>query len=86
MYKFLSRLVASFFVMMGLFVIGSMLQANTTPEERNQRLALSHRDISAWRAGIRRDHPLMYQTTKTLYYGGYVQCMLDSGHPILPLP
>lgn len=78
MYKFLYGLVLFFFLCLGLGVIGAALP----PSNRAQ----TDRDLCAWRVGIRRDTPLMYETTKALYYGAYVRCMLDCGHPLLPLP
>ena len=64
---------------LAVFILGSLLP-HSSPEER---LAFD-RDTCAYRAGIRKDNPLMYETTKTLYYGAYVQCMLDCGYRTIP--
>jgi hypothetical protein len=87
MSKFLKVTLWLFGGFIGIILLSAViLQANTTPEYREQRRRTTDRDICAWRAGIRRETPLIYETTKALYYGGYVQCMLNCGHPILPLP
>jgi hypothetical protein len=62
-----------------VLILGSLLP-QSSPEER---LAFD-RDTCAYRAGIRKDNPLMYENTKALYYGAYVQCMLDCGYRTIP--
>jgi hypothetical protein len=65
-----------------VLIVGSLLPDRPPGE----RLAFD-RDTCAYRAGIRKDNPLVYETTKSLNYGAYVQCMLDCGYqPIPPLP